>query len=349
MSSSKIKAASNASIAEAARLLADGQLVGVPTETVYGLAADATNPVAVRKIFQAKGRPANNPLIIHVDSAESARRWVRVDDPGWLADQWRRAAAFWPGPLTVVVPRSAEVVDEVTAGAPTVAIRVPSHPVMRSLLAACDFPIAAPSANPSNYVSPTCAEHVRQGLGDKVAMIVDGGECQCGLESTIIRLRSDGVELLRPGSISVEQLQDAFGFVKLAAQRAGKADTVENKVGHGDPQRSGPLEAMPAPGMLAKHYSPAKPLRVVADWQAEEVDPSRVARIVFAPLPDCEAARFGWYRSLSRTGDLNEVAQHLFTAIRQADATECSLIVIDQCDRSGIGRAIMDRIDRASA
>ncbi|PAY20413.1 threonylcarbamoyl-AMP synthase [Rhodopirellula sp. SM50] len=337
MSSSKIKAASNASIAEAASLLADGQLVGVPTETVYGLAADATNPVAVRKIFQAKGRPANNPLIIHVDSPESARRWVHVDHPPWLADQWQRAAAFWPGPLTVVVPRSADVVDEVTAGAPTVAVRVPSHPVMRSLLAACEFPIAAPSANPSNYVSPTCAEHVRQGLGDKVAMILDGGECECGLESTIIRLRSDGVELLRPGGISVEQLQDAFGSVTLS-QAAEKNDS----------RQSDPLAAMPAPGMLAKHYSPSKPLRIVDDWRSDEIDPSRVARIVFAPLADSEAARFGWYRSLSQTGDLNEVAQHLFTAIRQADTTGCELIVIDRCERSGIGRAIMDRIDRAA-
>ncbi|QDV47355.1 Threonylcarbamoyl-AMP synthase [Stieleria neptunia] len=341
MSSAKIKAASNASISEAALHLAEGRLVGVPTETVYGLAADATNPVAVRKIFEAKGRPSNNPLIIHVDSAESARRWVHVDHPPWLADQWQRAAAFWPGPLTVVVPRSAEVVDEVTAGAPTVAIRVPSHPVMRSLLAACEFPIAAPSANPSNYVSPTCAEHVRQGLGDKVAMILDGGECQCGLESTIIRLRSEGVELLRPGSISVEQLQDAFGFVQLPHEDDA------NAAGDGS-GRTDPVAAMPAPGMLAKHYSPTKPLRIVDAWQPEKLEPSRVARITFAPLPDAQAGRFGWYRSLSSTGDLNEVAQHLFTAIRQADATACELIVIDRCDRSGIGRAIMDRIDRAA-
>ncbi|MCS7465552.1 L-threonylcarbamoyladenylate synthase [Stieleria sp. ICT_E10.1] len=341
MPSSKIKAASNASIAEAARLLADGQLVGVPTETVYGLAADATNSIAVRKIFQAKGRPANNPLIIHVDSEESARRWVRVDHLEWLAAQWRRAAAFWPGPLTVVVPRSADVVDEVTAGAPTVAVRVPSHPVMRSLLAACEFPIAAPSANPSNYVSPTCAEHVRQGLGDTVAMILDGGECECGLESTIIRLRRDGVELLRPGGLSVEQLQDAFGCVHLPHDDAAKAA--------GDHSRpTDPVAPMPAPGMLAKHYAPTKPLRTVEAWRPTDIEPSRVARIAFAPLPDDQAGRFGWYRTLSSSGDLNEVAQHLFTAIRQADATGCELIVIDRCERTGIGRAIMDRIDRAA-
>ncbi|WP_182867219.1 L-threonylcarbamoyladenylate synthase [Stieleria mannarensis] len=341
MADSKIKSASAASIAEAAKLLADGQLVGVPTETVYGLAADATNPAAVRKIFQAKGRPANNPLIMHVESALAARRWVRVDDPEWLADQWQRAATFWPGPLTVVVPRSGDVVDEVTAGAPTVAVRVPSHPVMRSLLAACDFPIAAPSANPSNYVSPTSAEHVRQGLGDKVAMILDGGECQCGLESTIIRLQSDGVELLRPGSISVEQLQAAFGAV-IAAR------VTEKNTAAADAPSTNPPAAMPAPGMLAKHYSPTKPLRVVGSWQPEEIEPARVARISFAPLPRSEAASFGWYRSLSETGDLHEVARNLFTAIRQADATPCEWIVIDRCDRTGIGRAIMDRIDRAS-
>ncbi|QEF96100.1 Threonylcarbamoyl-AMP synthase [Stieleria maiorica] len=341
MADSKIQSASAASIAEAAKLLADGQLVGVPTETVYGLAADATNPVAVRKIFQAKGRPANNPLIIHVESDQSARRWVRVDAPDWLADQWQRAATFWPGPLTVVVPRSADVVDEVTAGAPTVAVRVPSHPVMRALLAACDFPIAAPSANPSNYVSPTSAEHVRQGLGDKVAMILDGGECQCGLESTIIRLRSDGVELLRPGSISVEQLRNTFGTVIVPEA------TPKNPPADGSHQTAPPA-AMPAPGMLAKHYSPTKPLRLVENWQPGEIEPARVARITFAPLSETDAAAFGWYRSLSQSGDLHEVARNLFTAIRQADATQCELIVIDRCDRIGIGRAIMDRIDRAA-
>ena len=338
VSNSRIIAASEASIADAARHLAEGKLVGIPTETVYGLAADATNPDAVRKIFQAKGRPSNNPLIIHLESAEAALRWVRVDQPDWLAEKWRLAATFWPGPLTVVVPRAVQVVDEVTAGAATVAVRVPSHPVMRSLLAKCEFPIAAPSANPSNYVSPTCAKHVEQGLGDKVAMILDGGECECGLESTIIRLVQDGVELLRPGGISSEQLQVAFGSVSFV-HGADKRD----------PAQSGDLEPMPAPGMLAKHYSPSKPLRKISAWRGQDIDPARVARIVFAPLADDKAATFGWYRALSPSGDLNEVAQNLFTAIRDADASCCDWIVIDQCDPVGIGRAIMDRIDRAAS
>jgi L-threonylcarbamoyladenylate synthase len=336
VSNSRIIAASELSIAAAARQLADGNLVGVPTETVYGLAADATNSDAVRKIFQAKGRPSNNPLILHVDSAESALRWVRVDAPDWLAEKWRLATSFWPGPLTVVVPRRAGVVDEVTAGASTVAIRVPSHPVMRSLLTTCGFPIAAPSANPSNYVSPTCARHVDDGLGDKVAMILDGGECESGLESTIIRLVREGVELLRPGGISSEQLIAKFGSVSIS-QPAIK----------GDVNPSGDLAPMPAPGMLAKHYSPSKPLWRIDAWRSNELDPSRVARIAFAPLADSEAMTFGWYRSISQNGDLDEVARNLFTAIRDADASACQWIIIDQCERTGIGRAIMDRIDRA--
>ena len=336
MSKSRIIVASEVSITEAARQLSQGNLVGVPTETVYGLAADATNPAAVGKVFQAKGRPANNPLILHVHSAEAALRWVRVDSPQWLAEKWRLAASFWPGPLTVVVPRGEGVIDQVTAGAPTVAIRVPSHPVMRSLLATCEFPIAAPSANPSNYVSPTCARHVDEGLGEKVAMILDGGDCESGLESTIIRLVQEGVELLRPGGISSEQLTATFGSVSFSPG-APAADS--------DP--SGDLAPMPAPGMLAKHYSPSKPLRKNDAWRADEIEPARVARIVFAPLTDSEAAKFGWYRSISQNRNLNEVAQNLFTAIRDADASQCDWIVIDECERAGIGRAIMDRIDRA--
>jgi L-threonylcarbamoyladenylate synthase len=275
-------------------------------------------------------------LILHVDSAEAALRWIQLDSPHWLAEKWRLAASFWPGPLTVVVPRGKEVIDEVTAGASTVAIRVPSHPVMRSLLATCGFPIAAPSANPSNYVSPTCARHVEEGLGDKVAMILDGGECESGLESTIIRLVQEGVELLRPGGISSEQLRAKFGSVSISPSAPAR-----------DSVPSGGLAPMPAPGMLAKHYSPSKPLRRNDAWQSDEIEPARVARIVFAPLADAEAATFGWYRSISQNRNLNEVAHHLFTAIRDADASQCDWIVIDSCERTGIGRAIMDRIDRA--
>ncbi|MCA9140472.1 MAG: threonylcarbamoyl-AMP synthase [Planctomycetales bacterium] len=335
---SKIRAASKSAILEAARFLAEGKLVGVPTETVYGLAADATNPIAVGNIFAAKGRPANNPLIVHVDSAESALRWVCLGPSKEMAEKWRLACEFWPGPLTVVVPRAPGVIDQVTAGSPTVAVRVPSHPVMRSLLQNCDFPIAAPSANRSNYVSPTNANHVQEGLGDKVAMILDGGECQCGLESTIIRLAADGVELLRPGSISLEQLESKFGSVSVVkgVSKSKALDTSDRA-------------PMPAPGMLAKHYSPSTPLRTAGNWDPAQIPPSRVARLTFFPLPDSQSKCFRWYRSLSQTGDLDEVAQNLFTALRQADLTECEWIVIDQCDRSGVGRAIMDRIDRAAS
>lgn len=337
MKASKILPASETAIAEAARLLAEGRLVGIPTETVYGLAADATNPDAVRQIFATKGRPENNPLIVHVESIDSALRYVQMDATDWLADRWKRATEFWPGPLTIVMPHGGKVIREVTAGSETVAIRVPSHPVMRSLLERCPFPIAAPSANRSNYVSPTRAEHVAESLGENVALVLDGGPCGWGLESTIIRPTATGVELLRPGGITAEDLKRVFGSVEMPAAKPdsglgqGKAESVP----------------MAAPGMLAKHYSPSKPLYQIGVSAPEPGCQSAVARITFSPLPPAEASAFGWYRTLSEHGDLREVAQNLFAALRDADASQCDLIIIDQCERSGIGQAIMDRIDRA--
>ncbi len=337
MGSTSITPASDQSIKRAAELLAGGALVAVPTETVYGLAADATNDDAVAAIFHAKGRPETNPLILHVASAEAALPWVRLETPDgqadcWLKTQWQRAARFWPGPLTVVVPKSTAVSDLVTAGAATVAIRVPDHPVMLSLLRQCRFPIAAPSANPSNYVSPTRAEHVRAMLGDKVAMILDGGDCRCGLESTIIRLEPEGVTLLRPGAIAVESLTAAFGTVRLP-----------------EPDGHGGDAPMAAPGMMTKHYSPRKPIYPLGLLDSLPEPERQIGRIAFAPLSDQEAARFALVITVSETGNLEEVARGLYDAIRQADASQCDAIVIDTCERTGIGRAIMDRIDRASA
>lgn len=332
--------ASAEAIQQAAEHLAAGRLVAVPTETVYGLGADATNPQAVANIFRAKGRPSTNPLILHVASPEAASPWVRLTDSAgqpipWLQQQWECTATFWPGPLTVVVPKSNAVADGVTAGADTVAIRVPNHPVMLSLLQTCPFPIAAPSANRSNYISPTRAEHVLAALADQVAMILDGGDCRCGLESTIIRLAAEGVELLRPGAIPIESLETVFGPVRVPMA----TDSTEGNV----------TAVMAAPGMMRKHYSPAKPMYPVGVSESLPVAIHRVGRIAFAPLADDQASRYAWIATLSEKGDLEEVARNLYGALRLADAADCDAILIDVCERTGIGRAIMDRIDRACA
>ncbi|MFL0671478.1 MAG: L-threonylcarbamoyladenylate synthase, partial [Erythrobacter sp.] len=217
-------------IAEAARILESGGLVAVPTETVYGLAARADSPAAVARIYAAKGRPSFNPLIVHVRDAAQAERYAV------LADEARALmASHWPGPLTLVLPRRADapLADAVTAGLPTVALRAPAHPVMRELLAALDFPLAAPSANRSGFISPTTAEHVLASLDGRIAMVLDGGACAAGVESTIVAVRADGrIEQLRPGPIAL-------------GERGGTG-------------------AVEAPGQLASHYAPGKPVRLNA-------------------------------------------------------------------------------------
>lgn len=326
------------SIEAAANYLADGELVAVPTETVYGLAADATNPNAVAKIFAAKGRPANNPLIVHVASTAAVDAWAMIDSD-WLQAACQAAEALWPGPLTLVLPKRDTIPDAVTAGGSTVAIRIPDHPVMQQLLAACSFPLAAPSANRSNSISPTRAEHVAHSFGEQLAMILDGGSCQYGLESTVIRPTESGIEILRPGGISKEQLQEHF---KLAP---ATADSVANE---DQDHLSTADQSMPSPGMLSKHYSPAKPIVFVDQWNTAEIPATVVARISFSHLPADEASRFCWHRTASESGDLNQVAHQLFDLMRQADRSDSQLIVVDRCERKGIGAAIMDRLDRAT-
>ncbi|OUT54388.1 MAG: threonylcarbamoyl-AMP synthase [Rhodopirellula sp. TMED11] len=330
------------SIQAAAESLAAGQLVAVPTETVYGLAADATNPAAVAKIFAAKGRPANNPLIVHVASSKAIEAWAKIES-NWLRNVCQAAEALWPGPLTIVLPKRETIPDAVTAGGPTVAVRVPHHPVMQQLLAACPFPLAAPSANRSNSISPTRAEHVAQSLSDHVAMILDGGSCQYGVESTVIRPTERGVEILRPGGISKEQLQQHF---ELAEATTLITEAVSDKVQ--DRHQGLPNSSLPSPGMLSKHYSPAKPIVFVDQWNADQVPARSVARISFSSLSADEASRFCWHRAASESGDLNQVAHQLFDFMRQADNSACQLIVVDRCVRTGMGAAIMDRLDRAT-
>ena len=301
-------------LARAAALLRGGALVAFPTETVYGLGGDATNDRAVAAIFAAKGRPSFNPLIVHVPDLAAARA-VAVFD----ARAEAVAAAFWPGPLTLVLPLRAEagISPLVTAGLPTVAVRVPAHPVAQGLLRAFGGPLAAPSANPSGKVSPTRADHVLAGLAGRIAAVVDGGACAVGVESTILGL--DGPPaLLRPGGVTVEALEQALG----APLAAGGSETRPN-----------------APGQLASHYAPGASVRLeVTQPQADEV------WVGFGPCP-------GAALSLSETGDPVEAAARLFHILREADAIAGAggRIAFAPVPETGLGRAINDRLRRAAA
>ena len=325
--------ANDDSIMRAAERLREGQLVAIPTETVYGLAANAWDPVAVRRIFDAKNRPATNPLIVHVASVDRLSDAIQWPVEQSIEKQLSIASDFWPGPLTVVCKRHARIPDVVTAGQRTVAVRVPSHPVARALLERCPFPIAAPSANPSNYVSPTTAEHVARGLGSSVSMILDGGPCEHGIESTIVALRSDGPRLLRYGGVTAEQLSERFESIGFSL-----SDVTTN-----------PFDGSPslAPGMLKHHYSPRTELVLLTN-HAPIVDSKRVGRIAFAPISSDDTSRYDAVEVLSGMGDLRQVARKLFAALRRLDDLGLDEIHCDTCEEVGIGKAIMDRLRRAA-
>lgn len=297
-------------LARAAGLLAAGELVAFPTETVYGLGGDARSDRAVARIFAAKGRPRFNPLIVHVADLAAARQFAVVD-----ARAEALAARFWPGPLTLVLPlRDAGLSELVTVGLPTVAIRVPAHPVAQALLRAFGGPLAAPSANVSGRVSPTRAAHVIDGLAGRIAAVLDGGPCEVGVESTIVGL--DGApSLLRPGGLAVEDLELVLG--PLAA--------------------GGSAEKPNAPGQLASHYAPLAPMRLEArSWLEGEV------RLGFGPgASDL---------NLSASGDLVEAAANLFHMLREADALAAGRrIAVAPVPETGLGRAVNDRLRRAAA
>ncbi|HMC90882.1 MAG TPA: L-threonylcarbamoyladenylate synthase [Allosphingosinicella sp.] len=300
-----------AGLAEAARRILAGALVAVPTETVYGLAADATNAAAVARIYAAKGRPSFNPLIVHVASLDAAER-IATFSPEALA----LAHSFWPGPLTLVLPRRADsgLAEAVSAGLPTIGVRVPRHPVMLALLAAVGRPLAAPSANASGGISPTTAEHVLASLRERAPMILDGGATERGVESTIVAAGPGGVRVLRPGPVSAEEIE---AFV-----RARPGSPAEGRV--------------EAPGMMASHYAPSKPVRL----GAVEADGDEWL-IGFGAVAGDE--------SLSGRGDLVEAAANLFAALHRAEASERPRIAVAPVPEEGIGIAINDRLQRAAA
>ncbi len=302
-----------ATIASAAQTIRDGGLVAFPTETVYGLAADATNGKAVVRIFEAKGRPRFNPLIVHVADSDEARKYAEFNP---LADML--AARFWPGGLTLVLPlfKGANKLSSlVTAGLDTVAIRVPSHPVAQALLRVAETPIAAPSANISGRVSATEAAHVHEDFGDRVGLILDGGRTNAGLESTIVSL-VDAPTLLRTGAISREEIETALGTSLLAHE-------------------SGQIQA---PGQLASHYAPRARLRM----NATDTAPGEL-------LLGFGAAASNATLNLSATGDLIEAAANLFASLRELDARQPPGIAVMPIPEIGLGEAINDRLRRASA
>ena len=302
--------ADDAAITAAMELLRSGQIVAIPTETVYGLAADASNADAVAKIYAAKGRPDFNPLIVHVADQSAAEN---LADFSPMAHQL--AQAFWPGPLTLVLPLrpDADIAGAVTAGLPTIALRCPANPVMQALLKKTGLNIAAPSANKSGGISPTRAEHVLAGLGGAVPMILDGGPCAAGLESTIVAVREHGWQILRPGPVTAADIERVLGTSPLAT--------------------SG--ENIEAPGQLASHYAPSKAVRL----NAAQPEPGEW-HIGFGAMEGND--------NLSASGDLAQAAANLFDALHRADASAALSISVAPIPHEGIGVAINDRLQRAS-
>ncbi len=310
--------ANKTSIENAAALLRAGELVAFPTETVYGLGADATNGEAVARIFAAKGRPRFNPLIVHVASIAEAQNLAEFSPLALLL-----AEKFWPGPLTIVLKRrpNCNLSELVTAGLETVAVRMPAHPIATALIATTGRPLAAPSANRSGHVSPTRASHVADDLRDKVTMILDAGETQHGLESTVVTFDRDQILLLRPGSITADELSDATGA---AVERTLKASTT-------------PI----SPGQLASHYAPTARVRLDVTHPVPGD-----ALLAFGPhVPD----HTGPMLNLSETGDLIEAAARLFWALRTLDLSGAATIAVMPIPHDGIGEAINDRLNRAAA
>jgi len=303
-------------IAAAARCLKSGGLVAFPTETVYGLGADAGNGEAIARLYAAKGRPTFNPLIAHVASVEAARKLARFD-----ADAEKLAAAFWPGPLTLVLPKRSDcpVADLALAGLDSVALRVPAHSLAQALLAAFDGPIVAPSANRSGHVSPTSAAHVLADLRGRIDMVIDGGPCAVGVESTIVACLG-GPSLLRPGGVARADIERVLGRPLALAAASDEA----------------PL----APGMLSSHYAPKAKLRLDAD-----APHAGEALLAFGPSAPASAMTL----NLSPRGDLIEAAANLFSHLRALDASGAAGIAVMKVPHEGLGEAINDRLARAAA
>ena len=336
----------SAVIAQAAAAIARGDLVAFPTETVYGLGADATNPDAVARIYAAKGRPAWNPLIAHVADVASAQA---------LASHWpqhadRLAERFWPGPLTLVVPKNGRVPDVATAGLPAVAVRVPSHPVALALLRAARTPIAAPSANRFTQVSPTTADHVRTSLGDRIPLILDGGACEVGIESTVVDLTQATPRVLRPGMISRIELERALGVEVDVHSATVRADDVQ-------------AAAQLAPGMGDRHYAPRADVwlyepdraeeivRALREWRSghgQSADGSPTTQQLVALLRSDSLAEVAVNERIPMPDSPAEYARALYAALHRADAIGAALVVIELPPETESWQGVRDRLARAA-
>ena len=318
-----IKAVNDDVIANAITLLQSGECVVIPTETVYGLAADATNGQAVAKIFDIKGRPTFNPLISHFYNLDHVRAYVDLNDDALVLAQ-----TFWPGPMTLITKRKDGCVihDVTTAGLSTVAVRVPSHPTAQKIIRGADIPLAAPSANASGEVSPTSAMHVADSLGDKAPLIVADGFCDIGLESTVIDVSGDRAIILRPGAITAEQCTDVLGY--------------DIEVDLGDKG-----ESVKSPGQLLKHYAPSTPVRIKAFDVNDGEALLAFGSTKFMPVSDIPDTHI---LNLSETGDLCEAASNLFAYLRRLDQVGATSIAVMDVPNIGVGIAINDRLKRAS-
>ena len=324
-----------AAVRRAAELLRAGEVVALPTETVYGLAANALDPQAVAKIYALKGRPSHNPIIVHVDGLDMARACVSA----WPEAAERLAGAFWPGPLTIVLPRAAAMPDLVTAGGDTVGVRWPQHPFMREVIRACGFPLAAPSANLSNQLSPTNAEHVAKQLGDQLRLIVDGGQSNVGIESTVVDVTANPPRVLRPGMIHADSLA--------AALQGSSAEfgVLGSEFSEG---------ALRSPGMLAKHYSPKARLLVLV-WRSEAELKVRLAELGVAlerawVLAHTHIPLGGGFGSVSVIPhDAEAYARALYAELHHADAAGAACIVVEAPPDAPEWQGIADRLRRAGA
>lgn len=309
-------------IAVAKKHLEAGELVAIPTETVYGLAANGLDEAAVLKIFKAKNRPSFNPLILHVPYINEAKKLAAYFPQKAIA----LAEAFWPGPLTLVLPKKNTVPDIVTAGQNTVAIRIPNHPLTLQLLRQLSFPLAAPSANPSGYISPTSAQHVHKQLKQQVSYILDGGDCTIGIESTIIKVDNEKVTVLRLGGLSIEDIEEVVGEVFI-----NEASNI-----------------IEAPGMLASHYAP-KAKVIIGDIETNINLFKSKKLAVLSFYKKFENKNIAQQLQLSNTGNIDEAAKNIFSMLRILDQKDFDYILTELLPDIGLGRAINDRLKRAGA
>lgn len=313
--------ASIENIKRAAEEIKSGEIVAFPTETVYGLGANGLNPTAVAKIFEVKNRPSFNPLILHIASTNQLYDLVSIKNP----KVEKLVAAFWPGPLTLVLPKKEIVPEIVTAGNFTVAIRMPKHPVAIELIKASGKPIAAPSANTFGFLSPTTAEHVEKQLGQKVSFILDGGKSNVGVESTIIEVCDDKIYLLRPGGITTETIEEVCGNIEAKQPNLNNPNS---------------------PGQLLHHYAPKVPIKFLNEVNEKEVKDKKLAGLFFAE--NITSLKFEHVEILSPSGELHEAAANLFHHLHLLESLQVDLIIVESIKEEGLGIAIMDRLRKAT-